>query len=288
MPGNILIPGNLPLQWNKLTTLTVGGPKWNVPATLTSDVLLRVISECPELRCCKLMVHDPDVAIPISEHPIVELPFLYTLAIRCVASVAPAVSILLMRLSLPGLRDFTIFGSERDSPALGNFFATLLRLENLHVDINVFSEPSLLETFSALPPSIQHIQICDFEHNWGPQRSCLDGILGVLTTSHRLCPLLQHLSIHQAFSLSEMVLLLFNTARMQGSRPTLNRVDINFGRPVLVDIMPDLLAFIELALAVSLVYMPLRPWGDSPWQGLPDAPPNPPTWAWFPPAAINW
>ncbi|KAJ7234867.1 hypothetical protein B0H12DRAFT_1142249, partial [Mycena haematopus] len=53
-----------------LTTLTVSGSQWTVPPTLTSEVLLRVISECPELRCCKLMVHDSTSDMPIWPHPI--------------------------------------------------------------------------------------------------------------------------------------------------------------------------------------------------------------------------
>ncbi|KAF7334819.1 hypothetical protein MSAN_02368600 [Mycena sanguinolenta] len=146
IPGAIFLSANLPLQWSQLTTLTVGGPNWSVPPTITSDALLRVISKCPELRCCKLMVHDPNgIEMPTSEHPIVELPFLHTLAIHCVARVSPTVSNLLMRLSLPKLHDFTIFGSAQDCPALGNFFARLIGLESLRIDINIFSRTSLLE-----------------------------------------------------------------------------------------------------------------------------------------------
>ncbi|KAJ7252155.1 hypothetical protein B0H12DRAFT_1118743, partial [Mycena haematopus] len=114
VPGSIFTPGDFPLRWNQLTTLTVGGPPWNVPPTLTSDVLLRVISECPELRCCKLMVHDPTSEILILPRPIVELPFLHTLAIHCIACVTTAVSVLLLRLSLPELRNLTILGRIQD------------------------------------------------------------------------------------------------------------------------------------------------------------------------------
>ncbi|KAJ7252135.1 hypothetical protein B0H12DRAFT_1118657, partial [Mycena haematopus] len=74
VPGSIFTLGDFPLQWNQLTTLTIGGPPWNVPPTLTSDVLLRVISECPELRYCKLKVHDRTSGIPILQHPIVKTP----------------------------------------------------------------------------------------------------------------------------------------------------------------------------------------------------------------------
>ncbi|KAF7376843.1 hypothetical protein MSAN_00101800 [Mycena sanguinolenta] len=291
IPGAIFVPENLPLQWSQLTDLTVGGHRWSVPVTLTSDALLRVISKCPELRCCKLMVHDPtaNIEIPTSEHPIVELPFLHTLAIDCVARVAPAVSTLLMRLSLPELRDFAIFGSAQDSPTLGNFFARLGRLESLHIDITIFSQAPLLETFHTLPPSIRRLRISDIDDPWGQTHRGLDEMLGVLTTSPELCPMLQHFSLDSGFNLSDRAVLLFITARMQGSPPALNRVDINFGRQVVVDIMPDLRAFIEMGLAVFLDYLPLQMSQDSPWLGLPDAPVNwNPSWAtWAPPTSIS-
>ncbi|KAF7376687.1 hypothetical protein MSAN_00085700 [Mycena sanguinolenta] len=44
IPGAIFLPEKLPLQWDQLTTLIVGGPKWSVPRSMTSDALLRVIS----------------------------------------------------------------------------------------------------------------------------------------------------------------------------------------------------------------------------------------------------
>ncbi|KAF7376865.1 hypothetical protein MSAN_00104000 [Mycena sanguinolenta] len=252
IPAAIFLPEKLPLQWRQLTTLIVGGPNWSVPPAMTSDALLCVISKCPELRCCKLMVHDPNgIELPISEHPIVELPFLHTLAIHCVSRVARAVSNLLMRLSLPELRDFAIFGSAQDSPTLGNFFARLVRLESLRIDITIFPRASLLETFHTLPPSIRHLWISDIDHPWGHTQTALDEMLAVLTTSPELCPMLQHFSVDPGFNLSDRAVLLFITARMQQLSPALNRVDINFGRQMVVDIMPDLRAFIEMGLAVS-------------------------------------
>ncbi|KAF7376692.1 hypothetical protein MSAN_00086200 [Mycena sanguinolenta] len=292
IPGAIFLPDKLPVQWSQLTTLTVSGTRWNVPPTMTSDALLRVISKCPELRCCKLMVHDSNIEGPIqiSQHPIVELAFLHTLAIHCVARVAPTVSNLLMRLSLPELRNFTMFGSAQDSPTLETFFARLVRLESLRIDINIFSQNSLLETFHTLPSSIQRLRISDVEHPWGPTPTCLDEMLTVLTsTSPTVCPMLQHFSVDPGFDLSDRAVLLFITARMQQFRPSLNRVDIEFGRQMVVDIMPDLQAFIEMGLAVSLDYLLPQPSLDSPWQGLPDAPRM--SWnsaaAWAPPMSIS-
>ncbi|KAJ7272083.1 hypothetical protein B0H12DRAFT_1092797 [Mycena haematopus] len=77
---------------------------------------------------------------------------------------------------------------------------------------------------------------------------------------------------------------------MQESQPTLNRVDIHFAREIMVDIMPDLHAFIEMGLAVTLDYLPPLPSQHSPWEGLSDAPPvNWNTSAWAQPQlAYHW
>ncbi|KAF7376846.1 hypothetical protein MSAN_00102100 [Mycena sanguinolenta] len=199
-----------------------------------------------------------------------------------------------MRLSLPELRDFAMFGSVQDSPTLGSFFARLVRLESLRIDINMFSQAALLETFHTLPPSLRRLWISDIEHPWGQTHTGLDEMLTVLTTSSELCPMLQHFTLDSGSNLSDRAVLLFITARMQESPPALNRVDINFGRQMVVDIMPDLRAFTEMGLAVSLIYLPPQPSQDSPWLGLPDAPLmnwNQSPWpAWVPsmPISDNW
>ncbi|KAF8133046.1 hypothetical protein K438DRAFT_1739344 [Mycena galopus ATCC 62051] len=291
IPGSIFMPEKLPLAWNQLTTLTVGGPSWTVSTRMSSEALISVLSLCPELRCCKLMVHDPNPEIAIlQQHPIVDLPFLHTLAIHCIARVTSAVSDLLMRLSLPELRSFTVFGSAQDCPALGDFFANTIRLETLHIDINIFSKTSFLETLRALPPTLQRLQICDIDYPWGPPQTCLDDDTLTTLMSPGLCPVLRHLSIDHAFSISDEAVFRFISARMQESQTTLKRVDIDFGRQKAVDIIPDLEPFVEMGLAASLVYLPHPPSLYSPWQGLPDAPPvnwNPPSWG-PPPTIGNW
>ncbi|KAF8201289.1 hypothetical protein K438DRAFT_1821740 [Mycena galopus ATCC 62051] len=276
LPGSIFIPGRLPLQWKRLTSLTIGGRPWTVLPDLTSEAILGVISGCPELRCCKLMVHDPDAAIPALRHPITKLPFLHTLAIHCVAHSPPAVSVLLMRLSMPELRNFTFLGSSQDSPSLGDFFADSNRLESLDIDTKIFSKIPLLETLRALPPTLQQLKICEIDDMWGPPPTCLDDdVLGVLS-SPGICPALQDLYIRRGFGVSEDAVLRFITARIS----TLKRVDIHFHREMAVDIMPSLRGFIEMGLAVSLIYLPAPPSQFSPWLGLADAhsESDPPGW----------
>ncbi|KAF8138040.1 hypothetical protein K438DRAFT_1947043 [Mycena galopus ATCC 62051] len=289
IPGNMFIPERLPLPWNRLTTLTVGGPSWNVPQRMTSDALLCVLSRCPELRCCKLTLRDTGTETPILQHPIVKLPFLHTLAIHCVASAAPAVDGLLKRLSLPELRDFALFGSMQDSPPLVDFFAGLLCLDSVDVDFNLFSKPTFLETLNGLPSTIRRLQLNGM---WGPPGpACLDDdAVGVLI-SPGVCPALQHLSITHGSPISEEAVLRFITARMLASPPMLKRVNINFNRQRMLDIMPDLQAFIGMGLDVTLTHLPTFPSSQfSPWIGLADAPPslNPGGWGPPPIAQPHW
>lgn len=122
--GSIFILERFQISWNQLTHLTIVGPPWNGLLKLTSDLALRVISECPALQSCRLMISD--LGFAESPHPIIVLPLLHTLTVCCVsfASVSPAVSVLLNRLFLPEMCNFTMLGSYReDSPPLADFFA---------------------------------------------------------------------------------------------------------------------------------------------------------------------
>jgi hypothetical protein len=102
--GSIFIPERFPALWDQLTSLTAGGPSWSIFPELTSATILRmrVISECPKLRCCRVFVRS------MMQHPVVELPFLHTFAVHCVAQAAPAVSVLIKHLCSPRLLNFTV------------------------------------------------------------------------------------------------------------------------------------------------------------------------------------
>ncbi|KAF7338679.1 hypothetical protein MVEN_02094500 [Mycena venus] len=290
-PGSIFIPERFPLRWNQLTTLTIGGPSWTVLPELTSQETLRVISRCPELRCCKLMVNDPFPEIPGSHLPIVELPFLHTLAVHCVACVAPAVSVLLKRLSLPELRNFTFLASGshgQDSPALADFFARSTCLESVEINSNTFLKTTFLEGLRSLPPTIQWLQIRDRNNAWGVSPTPLDDDTLAILTSPELCPALQHFSVDHGFSMSDAAILRFITARMLEPQNTLQQVNIEFNRQMTLDIMPSLQPFIEAGLAISLIYQPPFQSQFSPWHGLADAPTlDAPLW--FPPPMLpHW
>ncbi|KAF8213696.1 hypothetical protein K438DRAFT_1105548 [Mycena galopus ATCC 62051] len=126
---SVFMPENFPLAWKKLTTNRRTHP---------------VVSTCSELRCCKLTIHDAVNETPTRSYPVAELPFLHTLAIRCAANAAPAVSVL---LPLPELRSFTFIGHAglADSPPLADFLANVFHLESLTIDTQLFTKHALLK-----------------------------------------------------------------------------------------------------------------------------------------------
>ncbi|KAJ7354544.1 hypothetical protein DFH08DRAFT_855203 [Mycena albidolilacea] len=274
IPGNIFIPERFPVRWDQLTTLTIGGPSWSVMADLRSEVIFRVISGCPELRCCKVVVRDDletAMSTAPSQYPILELSFLHTLAIHCIGCAAPVVSVLLKRLSAPELSSMTFLGSTQDSTTLSDFFAGSLCLYSLEIDNHVLSKTSLLDTLCHLPSTMRQLKIPTTESAWGLQGSFDDDALAVLASSGP-CPALQDLFIgHNLHGISDAAILQFITARMMlEPRTALKSVEIHFDRPMTIDIMPNLRPFIETGLTVSLIYTPSLQY--SPWNGLPDAP----------------
>ncbi|KAF8176863.1 hypothetical protein K438DRAFT_1846263 [Mycena galopus ATCC 62051] len=291
IPASIFIPERFPLLWNELTTLTIGGPAWVALPALTSHTMLRVLSGCPQLRCCKLMISDgapveSPILLPTMQRPIVELPFLHTLAVHSVAFVAPTVSILLMRLSLPKMRNFTFLGSSQDCPALNDFFADLIRLENVDIDTTLFSKTFFLNTLCALPPTVQRLRIRDY--GLPPPR--LDDDALVVLASPGICPALQHLSIDSGMNISDAAVVQFITARMRESQPMLKHIKIHFNRQMNLDVVSSIQRFIDAGLLVSLIYNPAFSSQCSPWEGLPDAPLsswNPP-WLPAPNIAGDW
>ncbi|KAF8177069.1 hypothetical protein K438DRAFT_1845880 [Mycena galopus ATCC 62051] len=281
--GNIFVAERFPLVWNQLTSLTIGGPS----GSTTSEMTLDVISKCPGLRCCKLMIMDASPEVTVSQHPTIALPFLHTLAIHCVTYVAPTVLVFLKHLSVPELRNFTLLGFlKQDYPTLAELFASSIHLESL--DVVLFSKSSLFETLRSLPPTIQRLTIRGietsiFEHL--PDDDTLE-----LLATPGILPALQELYIHWGLCISEAAVVRFITMKIRDSRPddetTLGRVEIHFHREMTFDIMPSLQPLLETAgLTVSLRYLLPVPVQSSPWQGLAEdisryIPPGLPTEMW--------
>jgi hypothetical protein len=81
--------------------------------------------------------------------------------------------------------------------------------------------------------------------------------------------------IHHCRILSDDALRRFIISRI----PALKRVEVNFARERQVDILPALQSLVDDGLKLSITHISPPPLQFSPWQGLPDAPPEPNTWS---------
>ncbi|KAF8208301.1 hypothetical protein K438DRAFT_1755001 [Mycena galopus ATCC 62051] len=278
-------PLDLPLRWNQLTSLSLMGPAWGLAHAQTCLVILDILSWCPKLQTCKLLVQGPpEGELP---HSIVECPCLHTVELLCVGTPLLTSGSLLTRLSLPHLRDFRLSGLGE----LPNIFtgeslvfslAAAAHLECVSIHSNTFSKPFLIDFLRGLPPTIRHLDITEPVHLWRPsitEAALDDDVLAVLNASSDSdnpgtpihLPALEELAIHSCRKVSDAALLRFTLSRAA----TLRLVDIQFDREQQVDILPDLAPFVKGGGKVSITYITLTPPQFSPWMGLPDAPPPP-------------
>ncbi|KAJ7816529.1 hypothetical protein B0H14DRAFT_2844683 [Mycena olivaceomarginata] len=262
IPGNAFAPDRFPLSWNQLTNLTIDGPARSGWREFTSEMVLGLLSRCPKLQCVKVAIGDTTRSL--AQHPMVELPFLHTFS----------TPVLFNHLSLPELHHFTLLGTSGEMcPTLPQFLATTVRLESFETNDKTLSSTCWWETLHNLPPTLHRLSIRAMDGSW--RLPIGDDTLEALVTPG-ICPALQDLSIERGSNLSDAAVLQFITTRMQQSRTSggmaLRRVEIQFRRQMIVDIMPSLQPFLETGLTVSLIYLPIPPWQFSPWQGLTDAP----------------
>ncbi|KAJ7913904.1 hypothetical protein B0H13DRAFT_2003971 [Mycena leptocephala] len=274
IPGSNFIPEKLPLRWHQLTNLSITGPPSNVLPSVTSETMLSVISRCPELRSCSLMVNDGIVAKMQSPHSTVEFPFLHTFTLQCVGSVQPAFELLSECLSLPELRIFTLRGcTDRwNSPSLARFFTRTVRLQSLEIDSDTFWPSSLFESLRALPPTLCELRINDT--STPPLASSLNNTtLTALISAPGCaihCPALRSIRIKNCCVISDRAVLRLIASRMTTDRCALTHVEIQFSREMTVDIRPDLQPFIERGLRISITHLAPPSLHFSPWQGLAD------------------
>ncbi|KAF7373718.1 hypothetical protein MSAN_00582800 [Mycena sanguinolenta] len=276
VPACLFARERWPVPWNQLTTLTIGGPETR---GCTSEMVSPIISMCLQLRSCELLL-DTISETSAVESLIVELPFLHTLAIRCNSSVGPAVSVLLNHLSLPELRNFTLFGSFGEGlyrTTLVEFFMRSTHLESFQINSNVFPLSFLHQILRSLPPTMRHLSIRDIRMSEAPQPIDIDDATLEVLATPGLCPALHHIAIERGYSISDTAVLGFITARMLEFKPLLRHVEIKFDRAMTVDIMPSLRQFLHTGLVVSLDYPATWTPSYSPWDGLVD---NPEMTAW--------
>ncbi|KAJ6507428.1 hypothetical protein C8R47DRAFT_966979 [Mycena vitilis] len=204
--GNHFTP-ELQLQWHQLTDLAVLGAVWD--SEMTSNIALQILSKCPKLRSCHLAINDRFTVDSPLLHAAVELESLSTLYLDFgnMVSLAPR---LLNRLSLPGLRSFTLqgHGEPQEVFSLAPFFAQWTRLETLNIGGNTFSKPILLEILRSLPPTLRQLDIINITQG---SASVDDDALTILVSC---CPRLESLVIKFCTMISDEALLQFVLAKM--------------------------------------------------------------------------
>ncbi|KAF7341990.1 hypothetical protein MVEN_01786000 [Mycena venus] len=239
---------DLPLRWNQLTTLSLV-PPWG-GTLLTCQMVFDILSS------------------------------LHTLEVQSVGAPIFTFGLLLSRLWLPELRDFTLRGQEdhRTASTVDTIVSSLAaspHLESISIDSDAFTKSSLMDFLRGLRPSVKHLHITEPVSMWQTYLTnpALDDDVLVALGTH--CPTLQELVLLHCYNVSDEGLLYFIISR----NPALKRIEVKFDREKLVDILPSLQSLVSDGLESSVTYKATLPPQFSPWQGLPDAPPQPqPGW----------
>ncbi|KAJ7432587.1 hypothetical protein FB451DRAFT_1377212 [Mycena latifolia] len=262
---------DLPLRWDGLINLSIT-TTWDAQSSLTSETALQVLSRCPQLRTCDLVVDDPpDIVSNRLEEPVLELSFLHTLDLGC--GTFQAVCRLFGCVSFPQLRNLKLRGiSDNENMADVRFLATAPLIEKLEIINGEFSKLFLASFLRELPFTLRELNISvdfsvDFPGYDNP--SFDDEVLESFSPSVDFptpcCLGLQVLEIQYYCTISDKALVRFLKSR------TLKRVVICFHRAMEHDIRPELQPLVQNGLHLALTYNPPGQY-FSPWQGLPDAP----------------
>ncbi|KAJ7879474.1 hypothetical protein B0H14DRAFT_3858352 [Mycena olivaceomarginata] len=244
--------------------------------------VLDILSRCPKLETCKLLVHES----PDDSPSVTECPFLHTFDLQAIGAPLSTAGYLLSRLSLPELRDFKLRGQaephgSHGAESLISFLAASTHLEAISIDSDSFSKASLMAFIRGLPPTI---------HCPPPTAALDDDVLGLLHARHEHaspdpdrpthCPALKKLVLLHCRKVSDEALRRFVLSRV----PTLEVLDVKFDRERQVDILPSLQPYVvkDNSAQLYVVDDSEQPYvvdsdgefGFSPWQGLPDAPPG--------------
>ncbi|KAJ7768312.1 hypothetical protein B0H16DRAFT_1519365 [Mycena metata] len=258
VPAYNFTPSEIPLRWHQLTTLWMGGQPWSFPLTMTSELLLETLTSCPQLRCCKLRV--VDTSITFEDHPMLELPFLYTLELDCGGRVDATLAILVWHLSLPRLRTFTLHAQgstilDERAPSLVYFFALWTQLETVEIQCDRFSQSTLVDSLRSLPAGVRRLTIHD-SHGVSANDEALAAVTALA---------LEELVLTNCDLISDTALLRFITTRMSEDHFKFRRVEALFRRRKTLDILTNLKPFVDSGrLKVSVTYPPSL---YSPWEG---------------------
>ncbi|KAJ7443020.1 hypothetical protein FB451DRAFT_1376845 [Mycena latifolia] len=265
LKGGSFNPIELPLHCGSLINLSITETQ-GFPA---SETALQILSRCPQLRTCRLLVHDPpDIVSSGLEEPVLELLFLHTLDLGCNAF--QTVYRLFGWVSFPQLRNLQLRGMSDDENMLYvRFLAAAPLIEKLEISNIWFSKLFLASFLRELPPTLRQLNI-SVDIPAYANLSFDDEILESFSPSIDLptpcCPGLQALEIQYSCAISDKALLRFLKSR------TLKRVVICFDRAMELDIRPELQPLVKNGLHLALTYNPPPVHSFSPWEGLPDAP----------------
>ncbi|KAJ7812388.1 hypothetical protein B0H14DRAFT_2857086 [Mycena olivaceomarginata] len=247
-------PLQLPLRWNRLKDLSIESG-----SQIASVSALRIISWCPELRVCRLEVHDKPDDDGGGPQPVLTHTFLHTFDLNCAGTLHPMIHRFFSCIYFPELRHFTLRGSCESEEHLS--FAPLLaavpHLKSLDIGIEALPKSCLVELFHGLPPTMSRLHILDVPHSRTESHNNILALLTLFPTSFTLCcPSLNELRITDCMGFSDIGLLNLIKSRMEISSPRsrLKRVELVFFREMELDILPDLQPFIEMGLYIKLTY----------------------------------
>ncbi|KAJ7634628.1 hypothetical protein FB45DRAFT_909389 [Roridomyces roridus] len=276
-----LVVSQLPIQWSQLTALREEGTR------IPLDSALLIISRCVNLRSLALMFAE----VPMTgQLPFVDHHLLESLHLSGHANTSAG---FMHQINVPQLKDFALVTEMADNwdepweetyrapfpePALLEFIATLPLLESLSLTTGQIIPSSATKILLQLPPSLRRIHIdadCDHPSSWPYMDASLRGdLLASLTFinagSTMPLPILRVLDIAIVGKefITDATLNHFITARAS----TLQRVKINFARPMQGDLRDALSPLIENGLDFAVTYVAADIYRYSPWEGLPDAP----------------
>ncbi|KAJ7441747.1 hypothetical protein FB451DRAFT_1414540 [Mycena latifolia] len=264
LKGGSFNPIELPLHWGSLINLSITETQ-GFPA---SETALQILSRCPQLRTCRLLVHDPpDIGDIVSgglEEPVLELSFLHTLDLGCDAF--QTVYRLFGWVFFPQLRNLKLRGmSDNENMPYVRFLAAAPLIEKLEISNVWFSKPFLVSFLRELPPTLRQLNISiDFPAHYPASfdDEILESFIPSVDLPTPCCPGLQALEIQYSCAISDKALLRFRTLKC---------VVICFNRAMELDIRPELQSLVKNGLHLALTYNP-PVHSFSPWEGLPDAP----------------
>ncbi|KAJ6456507.1 hypothetical protein C8R45DRAFT_1034715 [Mycena sanguinolenta] len=262
-------PLAFPLQWTRITRLSIAVQGRNPHGPpLTSQRAVEILSMCPNLRACQLLVDDR-VPFPLDfpRETILELPCLRSLGITSIGKPVNRAGGLFSSISLPELRflalqpgPYSIMDDDEDEITYFPILATSPSLETLNTSTELFSKEALAELLQSLPSTIRQLRLS------GQDRLVDDDVLVALTSSSS-CPNLQELHLTTS-DLSEQAIVSFIKARMTTEPTKLRQVNINLVRKMR-DIRPDIQAFLDFGFELEITYPPPLSWTASPSLGLP-------------------